>query len=332
MEHLISVIIPAYNIEQYIGRCLESVCQQTYKILEIIVVNDGSTDRTGEIVNQYSKMDSRIKVIHKKNGGVSTARLTGLEKATGDYIGFVDGDDYIEPEMYSKLLENALKYGAQISHCGNKVIFSDGREEIHYGTGQLIIQSRQEALKELLKGELVEPGLSNKIFQREIVLNYQNISIWDTKIKINEDLLMNYILFKRAEKVVFEDIPFYHYILRKNSATTSKKQKYHFSDPIKVICLIKEDCVQNKELYEIVYERYLRTLINMAMQEVWTEDAHVAKRKIKEEVQNRNVFEFCNSKKMILMTLGVGWLNPIYKVIRKIYDMITGINKKYEVN
>ena len=115
--------------------------------------------------------------------------------------------------------------------------------------------------------------------------------------------------------------------MRKNSATTSKKQRYHFSDPIKVICLIKEDCVQNKELYEIVYERYLRSLINMAMQEVWIEDAHIAKKKIKEEVQNRNVFEFCNSKKMILMTVGVGWLEPIYKVIRKIYDMITGIKK-----
>ena len=166
----------------------------------------------------------------------------------------------------------------------------------------------------------------------KIILMYQNESILDTKIKINEDLLMNYIFFKRSEKVVFEDIPFYHYILRKNSATTSKKQKYHFSDPIKVICLIKQDCIQNKELYVIVYERYLRTLINMAMQKLWVEDAHGAKLKIKEEVRERNVFKFCNSKKLIMMTIGVGWLEPIYRIIRNIYDMITGINKKYEVD
>ena len=99
-EKLVSVIIPAYNIEDYIGRCLDSIISQTYKNLEIIVVDDGSRDRTGEILDNYAKKDRRIKVIHKENGGVSSARNKGIEVAEGDYIGFIDGDDLIEPEMY----------------------------------------------------------------------------------------------------------------------------------------------------------------------------------------------------------------------------------------
>ena len=92
-EKLVSVIIPAYNIEDYIGRCLDSVLSQTYKNLEILVVDDGSSDCTGEILDDYEKKDQRIRVIHKENGGVSSARNIGIEAATGDYIGFVDGDD-----------------------------------------------------------------------------------------------------------------------------------------------------------------------------------------------------------------------------------------------
>ena len=322
MEYLISVIVPAYNIEQYIGRCLESICQQTYKILEIIVVNDGSTDTTGQIIDQYAKVDSRIVSIHKSNGGVSSARLAGFERATGEYIGFVDGDDYIEPEMYNQLLKNAIKYQAQISHCGNKVVFLDGREELHYGTGRLIIQSQQDALLELLKGEYIEPGLGNKLFHNSIVSKCEKSDIWDSSIKINEDLLMNYIFFKHANRVVFEDKIFHHYILRKGSASTSKKQRHHLLDPLKVICLIMHDCVQNDEVHSIAYERYLRALINIVMQNEWRKDAIAAKKEIRKEISKGTLFIYCNSKKLKLMVLGVGWLEPMYRLIRKIYDRL----------
>ena len=331
MDYLISVIVPAYNIEQYIGRCLESICQQTYKALEIIVVNDGSTDTTGQIIDRYAVDDLRIISIHKENGGVSSARIAGIERATGDYIGFVDGDDYIEPEMYSELLKNALNFQAEISHCGNKMIFPDKHEELHYGTDRLIVQSQQDALVELLKGVCVEPGLGNKLFHRSIVATYKKSNMWDSSIRINEDLLMNYIFFKQADKIVFEDKTFYHYILRKNSATTSKKERFHLMDPLNVIQLIRQDCAQDENLYPIVYERYLRALINITVQHEWKNEAKTAKEELRKEISKRTLFEYCNSNKVKLMVIGVSWLEPIYKIIRKIYDMITGVSKKYEI-
>ena len=101
-EKLVSVIIPAYNIEDYIGRCLDSVLSQTYKNLEIIVIDDGSSDRTGEILDDYEKKNHRMKVIHKENGGVSSARNIGIDRANGDYIGFVDGDDRVKSKVNLK--------------------------------------------------------------------------------------------------------------------------------------------------------------------------------------------------------------------------------------
>ena len=103
---MISIIIPAYNIQDYLGATLDSVLAQTYENLEIIVVNDGSRDNTADVIDSYAARDRRIKAIHKENGGVTSARLRGVAEATGAYIGFVDGDDYIEPQMYARLMEN----------------------------------------------------------------------------------------------------------------------------------------------------------------------------------------------------------------------------------
>ena len=137
MENLISVIVPAYNVAQWISKCLESIMNQTYKKLEIIVIDDGSTDETPQILDRYANIDSRIKVVHQKNSGLVKVRNKGIELASGEYVAFVDGDDTIIPEMYERLLKNALKYDADISHCGVCFCFSDGHEEQHYGTGYL---------------------------------------------------------------------------------------------------------------------------------------------------------------------------------------------------
>ena len=145
-EKLVSVIIPAYNIEDYIGRCLDSIISQTYKNLEIIVVDDGSRDYTGEILDNYAKKDRRIKVIHKENGGVSSARNKGIEAAEGDYIGFIDGDDLIEPGMYKTLVDLLEEENADIAHCGYQMVFPD-RVDYYYNTGKKKIQTKEEGLK-----------------------------------------------------------------------------------------------------------------------------------------------------------------------------------------
>ena len=124
MSDKISIIIPAYNIENYISATLDSVLAQSYKNIEVIVVNDGSTDKTGEIIDSYAEKDSRIKAIHKENGGVSSARIAGINASSGEWIGFVDGDDFVEQEMFEHLLKNALDNNADISHRRHYLILN----------------------------------------------------------------------------------------------------------------------------------------------------------------------------------------------------------------
>lgn len=114
-EKLISIIVPVYNVEKYLKECIDSVISQTYKNLEIILVDDGSTDKSGEICDEYSKKDSRIKVIHKENGGLSDARNVALDIAKGEYIGFVDSDDYVEKDMFETLYKLAEEHNTEIS-------------------------------------------------------------------------------------------------------------------------------------------------------------------------------------------------------------------------
>ncbi len=168
MDLLISIIIPAYNIENYIVRCLDSLLNQTYKNLEVIVVDDGSSDNTGKIIDDYASKYENIKVIHKKNAGVSAARNSGIDVANGDYIGFVDGDDTVDKEMFEVLIDNAIKYDADISHCGYKMVFPS-RIDYYYNTGELIEQDNELGLKDLVLGQRVEPGLVNKLY-KEIYL------------------------------------------------------------------------------------------------------------------------------------------------------------------
>ena len=168
---LISIIVPAYNIESHIGRCLDSILAQTHKRIEIIIVDDGSTDGTGIIIDQYASIDQRIIPIHKENGGVTSARIDGIKKASGEYLGFVDGDDYIEPEMFEKLLDNAIKYDADISHCGYQMVFP-GRVEYYYNTGRIVQQDKIAGLKDLLSGSFIEPGLWNKLYYMKMLCQW----------------------------------------------------------------------------------------------------------------------------------------------------------------
>ena len=167
-DYKVSVIVAAYNIQDYIVKCLKSIANQTYKNFEVIVVDDGSSDNTGKLADEFAENDKRFIVIHKENGGVSSARNRGIDIASGDFIGFVDGDDIIEDDMYEMLVNNAIKYNADISHCGYKLV-ENNKETLFYGTEKLIIQDRKKGLLDLFEGTLIEPSLCNKIFKNNIV-------------------------------------------------------------------------------------------------------------------------------------------------------------------
>lgn len=234
----ISVVVPAYNTGRWLPRCLDSLLNQTYENLEVIVVNDGSTDDTREILEDYARGKERVKVVHKENGGVTSARLRGVAEADGNWIGFMDGDDEIEPDMYFRLLENAQ--GADISHCGHQVLFPDGRVEYVHNSGMRKRQDHLTGLRDLLDGGVVESSLCTKLFRREL---FEGLQQWmDPAIKNNEDLLMNYYLFAQAEKAVYEDFCPYHYILRAGSASYNQFHEHSLFDPIAVRQKILEAC------------------------------------------------------------------------------------------
>lgn len=258
---MISVIVPAFNVESTIIRTLDSILVQTYSEIEVIVVDDGSEDETGRVINNYASQHKRVIVIHTKNQGVTAARLTGVAQASGEWIGFVDGDDEIEPDMYELLLKNAERYGADISHCGYQMIFSDGRVSYFHNTECLVQQDRTTGLKDLLDGSLVEPGLCNKLFHKTLFHSLLHNEEMDRSIKINEDLLMNYILFSNANRSVFQDVCKYHYLVRSTSVSRTSLNQHKIFDPIRVKQMILD--MKIKGMTEATKRAYIGTCINV---------------------------------------------------------------------
>lgn len=253
----ISVIVPAYNIAPYLSRSLDSLLAQTYPELEIVVVDDGSTDGTAEIMREYAAKSDKIRLVFKENGGVTSARLRGVAEATGDWIAFMDGDDYVEPQMYSRLLENAETCGADISHCGHQVHFSDGRIEYVHQSGSIHRQDHRTGLWELLDNRDVSMSLCTKLYKRAL---FEGLENWmDTTIRNNEDLLMNYYLFDRANSGVFEGNCPYHYLLRKDSASCKGITEAVIFDPIRVRRLLLERC--SLDMRDDVQQALLRNLL-----------------------------------------------------------------------
>lgn len=257
MKYKISVLVPAYNVAPWIEKTMESILKQSYSRLEVIVVDDGSTDTTGAILDGIAARDPRVRVIHQENRGLVAAREVGIRHATGDYVAFVDGDDTIEPDLYERLLANAIQYDADISHCGVSFDFPDGHKEAHYGTGMVLVQNRLEGLRELLSGERVEPALWNKLYAASLVAE----SCLDTTVLNNEDLLRNFTLFSRAERSVFEDFCGYHYYQRPGSMSKDPTKKIKSMEHIfRARRLIVEHCTP--ELFPQAVRLWLSAYIN----------------------------------------------------------------------
>ena len=326
----ISVIVPCYNIESYLPRCIERILAQTYKNLEIILISDGSTDGTDEVIREYVKKDSRIIPVFKQNSGVSDTRNRGLDIATGDYIGFVDGDDYIEPEMYETLLKNAIENNADISHCGYQMVFPS-RVDYYYNTGKKVIQDNKKGIRDIIVGDYVEPSPCIKIYRKNIVNNLR----MPPDIKINEDVIFNFYAFVNSQKSVYEDLPFYHYILRKGSAATSKINQNKLFDPVRVRKEIFEYSLKNldNEIQSVAYSSYLNSIINLyrvvsnSKLKEYKEDSFILKRQIKEIKGNFMLSKRVKTERFLFFHC-TGLLMFTYKIYDKFLSKNTN---KYEV-
>lgn len=335
MEEKISIIIPAYNIESYLPRTLESVLEQTYTNLEIIVVDDGSKDSTGKVIDEYAQKDSRIRAIHQKNGGVTSARMRGVEESSGEWIGFVDGDDFIDVDMYERLLANAIKYNADISHCGYQMVFPDGHIDYYHNTGTLIQHNQATALKELISGRTIEPGLWNKLFRKSLVRDFFDSEVMDADVKINEDLLMNYYLFKLSSRSVFEDFCPYHYVLRKGSAATGGTNAHKLYDPIKVTKIIQNDC--DEFLSDVIYSRLVHQLIAGATMKLGNQAELIRPfcKKCCTELRNnlsKILFRSSLSLKLKIMAVWASTWPASYAFVHQVYERLTGLDKIYNLD
>lgn len=318
MDRLISVIIPAYNVAPWLPRCLDSVLIQTHKNLQIIVIDDGSTDDTPKILDEYEKKDLRIQVVHQKNAGLVAVREKGIELSVGDYIGFVDGDDTIEPDMYERLLNNALKYGADISHCGVSFEWPDGHMDEHYGTGKIIEQDNFMGVRDLLLGEQIEPTLCTKIYAKKLV----NDSCLDISILNNEDLLRNYTLFSRSKKSIYEDFCGYRYYQRLGSMSKdSSKAVNIFRHVEKARKLIVDNC--SEEIYPYAIRLWLSTYVNQINQNIGCKDKEI-KQLCKEcrFILKREKSNFCylisRQKFAAYLILYAPWLHQLlYRIYSK---------------
>lgn len=216
MGEKISVIVPVYNVEQYLERCVDSIINQTYTNLEIILVNDGSTDNSGKLCDELAKKDERIRVIHKENGGLSDARNRGIDEAESDLVGFIDSDDYIDSDMYEVLLKNLNNTDADLSMCALYDVYNNTPEAqvTNKETWEL---SSEQAIKMVMEAKILSVTAVNKLYRKSLFT--------DLKFevgKIAEDAFIMIKLLDKCEKIVATNEKKYYYVHRENSITTQK--------------------------------------------------------------------------------------------------------------
>lgn len=241
---IVSVIVPVYKTEKYLDRCIQSIVNQTYKELEILLVDDGSPDHSPEICDEWAEKDDRIKVIHIKNSGVANARNAALKIAQGDYIAFVDSDDYIEPDIYERLLAILTNGHADIAVCDYQI------NDEQRGNEVIKIFGAKDALKFIATGDYKYGVLWNKLYTKKVL---QGVLM--PELKCSQDLPFNYFAFKHARIIVESSLKLYHYFQNEQSTVHSGFGNSKI-DAVKARKIIIDDA-QGTELFPYAVKGYI---------------------------------------------------------------------------
>lgn len=317
----ISVVVPIYNVEKYIRKNVDSIINQTYKNLEIILVDDGSKDNSSNICDLYKKKDKRIKVIHKENGGLSSARNAGIEEATGDYVAFVDSDDYIEPNMYEEMYEASQKFSCDIVTCSYKYVYDDGSVKYINSDTENREYDFFSAIKEMNIFSKFDMSACTKLFKKEL---FDNIRF--PVGKLSEDYYVMYLLFEKASKIYYIAKPYYSYFQRKNSITKSNKINHDFM----YAALEQMDYLEKKypdELTNISHAAFLSA--NLTVYDFYLKNSVKCPKKMISKFKNnvRNNYKYVKKanmygiKKKIQFILFM-YCVPLYNIIFKLYKKI----------
>ena len=211
---LVSVIVPIYNVENYIDKCVESICNQSYENIEVILVDDGSPDQCPTICDEWGRRDSRVRVVHKKNGGLSSARNAGIALAKGSYLAFIDGDDFVSKDYIETLIYACEENNVKVSACGYVEYYSENKQIIRCGESTYAI-SGEEAIKDIftMKND-IHVVAWNKLYAKEL---FEENDILYPVGKIHEDVFTTYKFFANVDKVIYVNKPCYYYVQREGS-------------------------------------------------------------------------------------------------------------------
>lgn len=305
----VSVIVPVYNVENYLEKCIQSIISQSFKNLEIILVNDGSTDKSKEICEQFAEKDKRIILLNQKNKGVSAARNAGLDICTGDYISFIDSDDYISPDMIEFLVNNLERNDSDISTCGhyNCRIKNGSLECVCYkNSNESGVLSSRQSLQECLIGGKLSMMPVDKLYKRYLFddIRFPNGTIY-------EDSAIIPLITTRVSKVHYSFNPKYYYIMHQNSITTSNFNLKDF-DIIKV----------NKKNYDMVKENYYYALKHAEFRLFWSYLCVIDKI----IYSNSNCSEFQEILDIIKKNKLIILRNPFFTFKRKLLNFLLVIN------
>lgn len=249
---LISVIVPVYKVEAYLDKCISSIVNQTYTNLEIILVDDGSPDNCPAICDAWAAKDNRIKVIHKENGGLSDARNAGMKIVTGELLGFVDSDDWVEPDMYQLLYENLVANDCDISACGVQMDWKDGTPSRALTMNGSCILSAEEAMRAIIEESWLKQPVWYKLYKAKLVKDIQF-----PVGKYHEDVFWSYQAFGRANKVSVFDTPCYFYTQRAGSIMSESYS------------LRRLDGLEAKLARQEYIQQHFPRLKNLALRNLW---------------------------------------------------------------
>lgn len=269
MKPKVSVIVPIYNVEKYLDRCVRSLMNQTLKDIEIILVDDESPDNCPAMCDAYAKQDSRIKVVHKKNGGLGFARNSGIDNASGEYVAFVDSDDYIDLDFYEKLYKSAKDNGAEICLAGMTLINNQNKILCKNIFANQVFD-KDEVLNKLLPSTLGSDENNENfssmstcigIFNLNLILE-NNIRFVSEREYISEDAIFDIDIYQKASRVSFIDSAGYYYFY--NSASLTHSYKPERFDKIKKLCQYEIELLKDSPVYEEcktrIYNTYLGNL------------------------------------------------------------------------
>lgn len=256
MDSLISIVVPIYNVEPYLPRCVDSLLGQTYTNLEIILVDDGSPDNCPKICDEYVKKDNRIKVIHKKNGGLSDARNAGMQVATGEYISFIDSDDWIRPEMIEDMYNRMIEDNSDLVSSGVIWVDENGAEIRTATVSKNCVLNTEQAMSELINDGKIKQYVWNKLYKTDLIKDIQ----FD-KGKYHEDVFWSYKVIGGAERVSIDKNSYYFYVQRSGSIMGEK----YSAKRLDALDAMKLRCEYMKEKFPKLYNNALNVYIGSCM-------------------------------------------------------------------